>query len=211
MSNLLNIFKDFSSIKIQSWAFIIALIAASFLLKKSIKKENFSTKKLTHASLCIAASFILSYIRFYHWPQGGSITPASMLPLMIFAYIYGPAEGILAGMVYGILQLIQDPFIVHWVQVLLDYPLAFGAIGLCGYFKNNFSMGVIAGGFGRIFFHFLSGVFFFASYAPSGMNPIVYSLIVNGTIVGTEVGICFVVSLIPQIKNAVLKIKSQAL
>lgn len=176
MSLITNIFKDFSSIKIQSWAFIIALIAASFLIKKSLNKSTFSTKKLTHASLCIAASFVLSYIRFYHWPQGGSITPGSMIPLMLFAYIYGPAEGILAGMVYGILQLIQDPFIVHWVQVLLDYPLAFGALGLAGYFKSNFSIGVIAGGFGRIFFHFLSGVFFFANYAPEGMNPIIYSL-----------------------------------
>ncbi|SKA93450.1 thiamine transporter [Caloramator quimbayensis] len=209
MSSITNIFSDFSKVKIQSWAFIIALIAASFLIRKALKKENFSTKKLTHASLCIAASFILSYIRFYHWPQGGSITPGSMLPLMLFAYMYGPAEGILAGMVYGILQLIQDPFIVHYVQVLLDYPLAFGALGLAGYFKKSFSLGVIAGGFGRMFFHFLSGVFFFASYAPQGMSPILYSVIVNGTIVGTEVGICFVISLIPQFKNAILKIRSQ--
>ncbi|MCX7884889.1 MAG: energy-coupled thiamine transporter ThiT [Caloramator sp.] len=209
MSFFTNIFSDLSKVKIQSWAFIIALIATSFLLRKIIKKENFSTKKLTHASLCIATSFILSYIRFYHWPQGGSITPGSMIPLMLFAYMYGSTEGILAGMVYGILQFIQDPFIVHWFQVLLDYPLAFGAIGLAGYFKKNFSIGVIIGGFGRMFFHFLSGIFFFASYAPQGMNPIIYSLIVNGTLVGTETGICFVISLIPQFKNAVLKIKSQ--
>lgn len=210
MSFLTNIFKDFTNVKIQSWAFIVALVAASFFIAKIVKKEKLSTKKLTYGSLCIAASFILSYIRFYHWPQGGSITPGSMIPLMLFAFLYGPAEGILAGMVYGILQLIQDPFIVHWVQVLLDYPLAFGALGIAGYFKNNFSLGVIAGGIGRIFFHFLSGVFFFASYAPPGMNPVLYSIIVNGTIVGTEVAICFAITLIPQFKHAILRIKSQS-
>jgi thiamine transporter len=210
MSTFFNIFKDFSSIKVQSWAFVIGLVAASFLIAKVLRKnEKFNTKKLTYASLCIALSFILSYIRLYHWPQGGSITPGSMIPLMLFAFLFGPVEGILAGFVYGILQLIQDPFIVHWFQVLLDYPLAFGALGLAGYFRNNFSVGVIFGGLGRMFFHFLSGVFFFGSYAPPNMSPVLYSLVVNGTIIGSEVLICLVISFIPQFKHAIAKIKSQ--
>jgi len=60
-----------------------------------------------------------------------------MLPLFIFAYYYGPGPGVIVGMAYGFLQLIQDPFIVQWVQVLLDYPLAFGALGLAGFFRKT--------------------------------------------------------------------------
>ena len=211
MSFFINIFKDFSDVKIQSWAFAAGIVAAALLLSKITSKKNtFTTKKLTYGSLCIAISFVLSYIRLYHWPQGGSITPGSMLPLMLFAFIFGPVEGILAGIVYGLLQFIQDPFIVHWFQVLLDYPLAIGAIGLAGYFRSNFGLGIIAGGFGRFFFNFLSGVFFFAYYAAQAyMNPVVYSIAVYGTIVGTETLICFVISMVPQLKQAILRIKSE--
>lgn len=208
MPYISSIFKSFADVKVQSWAFVIGLIVISFLLAKVLrKKEQFNTRKLTYASMCIAISFVLSYIRFYHWPQGGSITPGSMLPLMLFAFMFGPVEGILAGMVYGLLQLIQDPFIVHWFQVLLDYPFAFGAIGLAGYAKKNLSVGILVGGFGRFCCSFLSGVFFFANYAPPNMSPILYSASVNGAVIGTEVLICFGISLIPQFKHAITKIK----
>lgn len=211
MSFLTNIFKSFADVKVQSWAFMIGLVAFAFLLSRVLRfNKKFDTRKLTYGSVCITLSFILSYIQLYHWPQGGSITPGSMLPLLFFAFVFGPVEGILAGMVYGILQFIQDPYIVHWFQVILDYPAAFGALGLAGYFKKYFSLGVLAGGMGRFFFHFLSGVFFFASYAEeAGMNPILYSLMINGILIGTETLICFVLSLVPQLKKAMLRIKYQ--
>ncbi|AFK85810.1 MULTISPECIES: energy-coupled thiamine transporter ThiT [Thermoanaerobacterium] len=211
MSYIVSIFSDFTKIKPATLSIIIAILFAVFLfyiLRNSVK---FNAKMLVYGGLAIAISFVLSYIRFYHWPQGGSITPASMLPLFVFAYYYGAGPGIAVGMAYGMLQLIQDPYVVHWIQLLLDYPLAFGALGLAGFFKKNLSIGVLVGGFGRFFSHFLSGVFFFASYAPKGMNPVVYSLLVNGILVGVEVLICFVVSIIPQVRNAIEMIKKKAL
>lgn len=211
MSYIISVFSDFSKIKPATLSVIIAILFAAFLfyiLRNSVK---FNVKMLVYGGLAIAISFVLSYIRFYHWPQGGSITPASMLPLFVFAYYYGAGPGILVGMAYGMLQLIQDPYVVHWIQLLLDYPLAFGALGLAGFFKKNLSLGVLVGGFGRFFSHFLSGVFFFASYAPKGMNPVVYSLLVNGILVGVEVLICFVVSIIPQVRNAIDIVKKRAL
>ncbi|AEF16248.1 proton-coupled thiamine transporter YuaJ [Thermoanaerobacterium xylanolyticum LX-11] len=211
MSYIVSIFSDFTKIKPATLSIIIAILFAAFLfyiLRNSVK---FNAKMLVYGGLAIAISFVLSYIRFYHWPQGGSITPASMLPLFVFAYYYGAGPGIAVGMAYGMLQLIQDPYVVHWIQLLLDYPLAFGALGLAGFFKKNLSLGILVGGFGRFFSHFLSGVFFFASYAPKGMNPIVYSLLVNGILVGVEVLICFVVSIIPQVRNAIEMIKKKAL
>jgi len=211
MSYIVSIFSDFTKIKPATLSIIIAILFAAFLfyiLRNSVK---FNAKMLVYGGLAIAISFVLSYIRFYHWSQGGSITPASMLPLFVFAYYYGAGPGIAVGMAYGMLQLIQDPYVVHWIQLLLDYPLAFGALGLAGFFKKNLSLGILVGGFGRFFSHFLSGVFFFASYAPKGMNPVVYSLLVNGILVGVEVLICFVVSIIPQVRNAIEMIKKKAL
>ncbi len=80
------------------------------------------------------------------------------------------------------------PFIVHPAQILLDYPLAFGALGLAGLFKNRSSIGVSVGIAGRFIAHFVSGVIFFAIYAPQvylglniGANAYLYSAIYNGT------------------------------
>lgn len=193
-----------------AWAFMVAIILGAFLLSRVLKdKEKCNTKTLTYGSICIALSFVLSYIRLYRFPQGGSITLGSMIPIMFFAYMFGPAKGIAAGLVYGLLQYIQDPVAVHWVQVILDYPLAFGALGLAGYGKNNFALGMLFGGASRWIFNVLSGVFFFASYAPPEMNPLVYSMEYNGLVVGPDILICMIIVSIPQFKNAINRVRSQ--
>lgn len=214
MSKIINylsgVFEKFPEIKIQTWALIIGLIFAAFLLSKVLsKKGSISTKKLVYGSLCISISFVLSYIRIFHMPQGGSITPASMLPIMFFAYIFGPTSGIIAGMAYGLLQYVQDAYMVHWIQLLFDYPLAFGALGLAGYFKKNFKLGLIVGSFGRFIFHVLSGVFFFAEYAAeAGMNPLPYSAAYN-SFIGVELIICLVIVSIPQFSSALKRIRGE--
>lgn len=211
LNYLRSVFSEVSEITLQSWFSIIGLIATALLLSRVLfKKKRINTRTLTYGSVCIALSFILSFIKFYHWPQGGSVTPGSMLPLIIFSFIFGPVPGILAGMVYGVLQLIQNPYILQIVQVLFDYPLAFGAIGLAGYFKNNFTMAIVSAGLGRLFFAFLSGVFFFASYAPEGMNPAIYSIAVNGLYIGGEIVICLIISAVPQLRPAIQRMKQQA-
>lgn len=202
--------KGLREIKPSSMAFIIVLILLSLLfyfIALRFDKKTFTTKVLVYASICIAMSFVLSYIKLYQWPQGGSVTLGSMLPLMVFAYLFGPRNGIMAGLVYSILQLIQDAYVIHWAQLLFDYPFAFAAIGLAGYSRNSLSLGVLIGGFGRFFFHFISGAIFFGSYAPEGQAPFIYSLIVNGLIIGTDTLICFAITLIIPFKVAVKKLK----
>lgn len=204
-ANFFEAFKEFKLITIVILA-VLVLIAILGALKK--EENKFDTRKMVYGGLCISLAFVLSYIRIFHWPQGGSITPASMLPLMIFASMFGVVPGIIAGIAYGFLQLVQDPFIVHWAQVLLDYPLAFAAIGLSGLCKKNLALGALIGGSGRMFFHFLSGVIFFGQYAPEGMSPYLYSISVNALLIGSETLICIVVAMIPQFKSMTKRVSA---
>ncbi|KAB3534863.1 energy-coupled thiamine transporter ThiT [Alkaliphilus pronyensis] len=189
-------------------AALLIIAVVFYILGKNKKNMKFNTRIIVYGSLCIALSFVLSYIRLYRFPQGGSITPASMLPMFIFAIMFGPLPGIIAGFSYGLLNTIQDPFIIHWAQFLLDYPLAFGALGLAGLYKKNIAISCFIGGFGRFFMSFLSGVIFFGSYAPEGMNVLLYSLIYNGLIIGSDTLICIIISLVPQVQAAIKRVSS---
>lgn len=169
-------------------AVIVIIIAAlTFLFGKEEKTEG--SKSLAYASVCIALSFALSYVKFFTLgPNGGSITFASLLPLMIFAYKFGTKKGVLAGIVYGLLQFIQSPQFYQPMQFLLDYPIAFGAIGLAGMFKNvklikkdlwKFFLGAIVAVLLRYASHVISGYYVFSSWAWEGYGPFAYSLVYN--------------------------------
>jgi thiamine transporter len=123
--------------------------------------------------------FISGFIPFLAMPQGGRVTLAAMVPVLFVAIRRGPRVGILAGIAFGLVVLVLEPFIYHPVQVLLDYPLAFGALGLASFFRKLPVLGVAVGISGRFICHFVSGLVFFASYAPAGMDPAVYSAIYN--------------------------------
>ena len=139
------------------------------------------TRVLTEAALAIALAFVLGVLPAFKMPFGGSIS-LEMIPLILLALRQGPVVGTVAGVAYGFLDLVIDPFIVHPVQVLLDYPLAFGALGLAGFFPPSVR-GAILGStvavFGRFACHFLSGVVFFSSYAWKGWSPAAYSAVYN--------------------------------
>lgn len=205
-----NLFTDISEIKSTSLMFILVLIFLSFIFYYILikyNKSNFNPKILVYASICISMSFVLSYIRIFHFPQGGAVTLCSMLPIMIFSYIFGVGRGIIVGFVYSLLMLIQDMYVVHPAQLLFDYSFAFSAIGLTGTSKKYLPFGILIGGFSRFFFHFISGVIFFGSYAPEGQNVFLYSFIINISIIGTDTIICFLVSLIPTFKTSIDKLK----
>lgn len=167
-----------------------AILALTLILgrKQSFK---FDSKSVAFGAVCVAMSFALSYVRLFKLPQGGSVTLASLLPLMIFSYIFGIKKGVSIGLVYGVLQAIQDPYIIHPAQFLLDYPIAFCAIGLGGIFSNvkalkkfpqiSFLLGGIAVGIFRFTAHLLSGMFAFGAYANDAgqSNLFLYSLAYN--------------------------------
>lgn len=156
----------------------IGLVALSLAIVFSVGRNTtfeFNSRSVAFAAVCIAMSFALSYVRVFRLPQGGSVTLASLLPVMIFSYIFGIKKGYLVGIIYGVLQAIQDPWIVHPAQFLLDYPIAFSAIAFAGVFcevqalkklpQVSFLLGAVFTGIARYLCHFLSGVFAFGTYA----------------------------------------------
>jgi len=144
------------------------------------------TKIIAEIAVVVALSYALNLIVLFRMPQGGSVTVVSMVPILWLALRRGTKIGVLAGVILGLVDMMPQPFVVHPVQFLLDYPLAFGSLGLAGLFQKHPIAGVVTGIFGRFVCHFVSGMVFFAMYAPSGMNPAVYSAIYNGSYLVVE-------------------------
>jgi thiamine transporter len=153
------------------------------------------TRVLTEAALAIALAFVLGLIKVFQMPFGGSIS-LEMIPLILLALRQGPVVGIVTGAAYGLLNLAVAPFVVHPVQVLFDYPLAFGALGLAGFFRPTVRGAVIGATvavLARFVCHFVSGVVFFASYAPEGWNPYLYSGAYNAAYLVPSLAIALVI------------------
>ena len=135
---------------------VVALILFLILNRKSSKK-TFNTRSIVYASVSIATATILNYFVIFTMPQGGSVTLFRVLPLLIYAYIFGAKRGFIVGAIYGIIDFIAKPYLFHPVQFILDYPLAFSTVGFVGIFGNNklkmrnfsFILGTVIFGFAR--------------------------------------------------------------
>ena len=168
---------------------VFTVVIALFLGRKD--KKPFDTHCIALAGVCVSLSFALSYIKLWDMPTGGSVTLVSFLPVMLFAYIYGMKKGLLVGFLYGVLQSIQDPWLIHPAQFLLDYPIAFSMICFAGLLSDlnlfnkvpqvKFAISAVIGGSLRFLCHVLSGVFAFGAYAvDSGASDFwAYSLAYN--------------------------------
>jgi thiamine transporter len=165
------------------------------------------TKTMTVCATCIALALVLSLVPALEMPQGGSLTAGRMFFIALTGFWFGPAAGLISGVAEGLLELIIKPEFVHPAQLLLDYPLAFGLIGLLGgcfrSVKFGLPIGYLAGVFGRYVMHTVSGAIFFAEYAPVGQNAWVYSAGYNLTYIGPEALITLIVISIPAFKNVV--------
>ena len=190
----------------------LLLVCAAFLGKQK-RSRQMRTKELVFCAMAMALAMVTSYIKFASLPYGGSITLFSMLFIALIGYFYGPKAGLLTGVAYGVLQLVTGPYIYAPLQVLLDYPLAFGALGLSGFFckkKHGLIIGYIVGVLGRYLCHVISGYVFFAAYAPEGMNPLIYTLGYNLTYILPEMIVTVVLLFIPAVYKAISQIKQMA-
>ncbi|MBN2898419.1 MAG: energy-coupled thiamine transporter ThiT [Clostridia bacterium] len=155
------------------------------------------TRMVVEAGIMIALAYVLSMVKLFQMPNGGTVTAGSMIPILIFAFRWGGVQGMFVGAVYGVIEFLLGPkWSFHIASIAFDYVVAFGALGLAGFFRNGGMVkgivGVVVGIAGRFVCHVLSGVIVWASYAPEGMNPWIYSIVYNGTYLSAELVISIV-------------------
>ena len=190
----------------------ILLVACFCNGKRSAK---LSSKQLAFSAMAMALAVVTSMIKLFELPMGGSVTLLSMLFVVLIGYWFGPKAGLMTAIAYGFLQLILEPYIIHPMQMLVDYIFAFGALGLSGIFANK-KRGLLIGYWvavaGRFVFAFLSGMIFFGSYAADyNMSIPVYSALYNGSYLLAEGLITSAVICIPPVNKALARVKNMAL
>ena len=156
----------------------------------AVQVSHLRVRMLCEGAMMVALSQILSYIKLMELPNGGSLTPA-MFPVLLFALRWGLKDGLLAGFVFGLLQLIFDgAYAWGWQSMLLDYLLAFTPLGLSGLFRGRawgIFPGTVLGCAGRFIIHFISGITIYRILVPTEVlgtvfdDPTLYSIVYNGS------------------------------
>ena len=194
-------------------AFACVLLLGLLLLFFFKKDTKVPLKALTYSAICLSIALVLSQLRIYRMPMGGSITAGSMLFISLVGYWFGLKPGVLAAISFGFLRLIFDPFVIHPVQMLLDYPLAYAALGFSGLFRERrygLIKGYLVGSTGFLFCTTLSGVLFFSVFFPEGVNVWFYSFLYNITYIGPEVAFSLIILSVPAIKSVIDRIGIEA-
>ena len=184
---------------------ILILLLLVWIMAGGKKDKKVNVEAMTISALMIALAIVLGQVKIFEMPQGGAITLFSTLPIVACGYLLGTRRGVTAGVCVGLLNLIFGPYVIHPAQMLLDYPMAYGALGLSGLVrdkKNGLTKGYILGVFARYVCAVLSGVIFFGAYAPEGFNGLTWSLWYNLTYLAAEGVLTVLVINIPQIKHA---------
>ncbi|WWR16590.1 energy-coupled thiamine transporter ThiT [Lachnospiraceae bacterium JLR.KK008] len=192
-------------------AIIALLTAAMFFAKRN--RQKLSVRQLVFCAASIALGTVLSNLKLFHFPTGGSVTMLSMLIVCLPGYWFGLGAGLMSGIAYGVLQLLTDPYVLFPAQLIVDYLLAFGALGLSGIFANSsygLIKGYLAGVAGRYFFAVISGCIFFGAYAWEGWSVLPYSLVYNGIYIFAEAAVTIVVLLLPPVRQAMARLKKEA-
>jgi thiamine transporter len=161
-------------------------------MQNNVNKSHLRVQALCEGAILVAVAQILGYIKLFPmWPNGGSITLAAF-PIALYAVRWGVGRGLLAGFVFGVLQLLMDEaYAWGWQSMLLDYLVAFTPLGLAGLFKGKkwgIFPGIVLGNLGRFVVHYISGVTIYRIYEPTEIPGIgtfdgaeLYSLVYNGS------------------------------
>lgn len=139
-------------------------------------------RTMLETSLLVGAALLLSLIKFWKMPYGGSVT-LEMVPIFVLAFRHGGKMGMVGGALLGLLKLLISPYIIHPVQLLLDYPIPYMVLGVAGFgiLAKKRWLGVAVGILLRYITHVSSGVIFFAQYAPEGTPALLYSMTYNAS------------------------------
>ncbi len=167
-------------------------------MKDAKKKTNgiSKTQALVESAVLIAIATVLSIIPLLDLPYGGSVTVASMLPVLIVAYRHGLGTGLAAGLVYGLIQQLLGLKTLSWVTgwqsviavIVLDYALAFMMIGFGGVWRNTFkkqapalTLGALTVCALRYACHVASGATVWAGLSIPTKDALIYSFAYNAT------------------------------
>ncbi|MFN2340412.1 MAG: energy-coupled thiamine transporter ThiT [Halanaerobium sp.] len=167
-------------------------------------QNKFSTRMLAEIGVAVALAVVLNFLKLWRMPQGGSVS-LEMLPIFVVAFRWGLGAGIFGGLAYGLLQLMFGAYVIHPVQLIMDYPLPYMVLGVAGIFKIRkdeiiqplkMFWAVVVASILRLIIHILSGAIFFGSYAPEGQNVWVYSTVYNATFLIPTTIVTYVVVMI---------------
>jgi len=176
--------------------------------------DNNFVKKLTYSGISVALAAVLSYIKLFDMPQGGSVTACSMLFIVLVGYWFGARAGFAAGVVFSLIRLAFGDPVVHPAELFLDYPLAFGALGLAGLFRGvrfGLQTGYVFGVFLRFLCSFVAGVVFYSSYAvEAGENVFLYSAVYNLSYLLPEMIATLVIVSLPPVRGVIDRIGRNA-
>ena len=196
---------------------IILFAAALIFAGRISEKKKMGTRQLVFCAMAMALAFITSYLKLFNMPWGGSVTLCSMLFIVLVANWYGPRTGVLVGLAYGILQFIQEPYVLSFFQVCCDYILAFAALGVAGFFaksKHGLLKGYIAAVIARGAFHALGGYLYWMDYMPDNFPKAltsVYPIVYNYSYLLAEGIITVIIISIPAVSKALNRVKQTAL
>ena len=192
---------------------IILFAAALIFAGRISEKKKMGTRQLVFCAMAMALAFITSYLKLFNMPWGGSVTLCSMLFIVLVANWYGPKTGVLVGLAYGILQFIQEPYVLSFFQVCCDYILAFAALGVAGFFaksKHGLLKGYIAAVIARGAFHALGGYLYWMDYMPDNF-PKALTIVYNYSYLLAEGIITVIIISIPAVSKALNRVKQTAL
>ena len=169
----------------------------------NLDPTRWGVRALAEIGVAIALAAVLGQVRLFVMPQGGSVS-LELLPIIFIAVRRGVVPAAVTGLLYGLLQLgLPGAFVYHPAQAALDYPLAFMSLCVAGFVDvrgfKSLALAVFLALGARFVFHFLSGLIFFASYAPEWEAPWLYAATYNLLYLLPE-GVLTVLLLYPALK-----------
>ncbi len=180
---------------------------------QELKKVAFTA---TFTALAVVFALITKYVPGLNlqMPQEGTVFGFSMLPIILVGLILGPKYGILSGIVYGLVNVLIDGGLYAWQSLFSDYIIAFGVLGLAGFFRKGiyhwirFLLATISVGFLRYLSHAIGGAIIFAEYAPEGINPWFYSFVMyNAPYMATSIAVTAIlgVLVLPKVRELAIE------
>lgn len=169
-----------------------------------------TTKQLGVSAVLLSLAVVSNFIAPITLPYGGTLSFCTMLFICLVGYLFGVRLGVIAGIAFGLLDLVLAGFVFHPIQVLLDYPIAFGLLGIIGLFRNykfGLFVGYIVAVAARYVIAVISGVVFFGSFAPEGTPVLWYSITYNASYIVPEMILSLVIISVPAVRKALLKVQ----